>query len=109
MHAIPWEVVENGAVVSDRKTVLNKWQTEYCKLYNEDAGQQFDDNHLHEVVNSVSTNSVPRCTDVDSSVLDVPISRDEILRAVNRGKCGKAAGLDFKPAEALNTAIVLIF
>lgn len=34
--AIPLEVIESGAVVTDINIVLRKRQTDYCKLYNGD-------------------------------------------------------------------------
>lgn len=34
-----WEVIENGAIVSDKKGVLEKWQSDYYEIYN---GHRFD-------------------------------------------------------------------
>jgi len=75
-------------------------------LYNVDNVGLFDDVHLRRISEEVASGEVTSAQ-FDTNVLNAPISREEVVHAINRAKGGKAVGLDSIPAEALkNNACV---
>jgi len=93
---IPMQVVlENGTVSDNVKTVLAKWQKDFCLLLNTDT-----------VVNNASIGNTQTNNNHD---LDKDINILEIVKAVETAKRGKAAGIDLIPSEVLkNDTSVLV-
>ena len=84
---IPMQVVlDDGSICEDVKTVLNKWQNDFCKLLNVDTDVQVEDN----IVNNTKNVNL----DKDICIL-------EVVKAVEKAKLGKAAGIDCIPSEVL--------
>ena len=101
--SIPWEVKDcNGQIYTDRNSVLNKWKTDYECLFN--AGQDnayFDKTHLEnvrEITRDPDSASFPT---LDCSILNAPISRDEVRMSVYKARARKAPGADEIPSEVL--------
>ena len=93
---IPWAVVDNeGQIHTDRVTVLEKWKSDFQELYNAD-----NVGHIPDALGYLP--QTPDC-----SVLNEPISRFEICKAVDAAKLGKAAGVDEIPAEVLKNDSVV--
>ena len=86
-----------------KKEVIDKWKNDYENLYNENIGQSFDGNHLHQIQqlleNSIDDGSVfPKA---DCSSLNTQVTREEVRQAVYKMKNGKASGADEIPVEVL--------
>ena len=97
---IPFEVITNdGTVSNDKADVLEKWQTDYERLFNLNAGN-FDDVHLEYVKRCLDNenNSFPK---LDCEPLNSPITYQEVKQAVYHARLKKSTGIDNIPAEVL--------
>ena len=93
--SIPWEVMlENGTVNSDHETVLNKWKTDFAALLNRTAADH--SNETAETVENVSSHN-----EDEEVILNKPIDRGEVTKALKRAKNGKAHGFDAIPVEVV--------
>lgn len=45
---IPFEIVENGQIVTDENRVYERWKYEFEKLYHGDNDNDFDDDFFHQ-------------------------------------------------------------
>ncbi|XP_071102383.1 uncharacterized protein [Haliotis cracherodii] len=108
---IPWEIEQDGAVLTDRSSVLHRWEQDYSALFKDTPSTRFHADHLNKVKAELNNNNVTQEVTYDTSDLDSPITFAEVERAIARAKCGKAAGPDHLPAEALKnkTCIELLF
>jgi len=99
-RTIPLEVVDNdGNVTMDKKAVLDKWKGDFESLFKQN---DIRNDNLDETTFD---------TLIDVSVLNEPITRDEVLQAILHAKLRKASGIDDIPAEVLknDTAVDLLF
>ncbi|MEW8545344.1 MAG: reverse transcriptase family protein, partial [Candidatus Thiodiazotropha sp.] len=104
---IPMEVIDSsGNVSADCDTVINRWKSDYEELFSESNDPRFDDNHLQDIKRKLSHNTVP-CLDTDISMLNEPISREEVERSICRAKLKRAAGFDGIPAEVLRNPVCI--
>ena len=101
--SIPWEVKDcNGQIYTDRNTVLHKWKTDYECLFN--AGQDnphFDKTHLENVIKINRDPGTASFPTLDCSILNCPISREEVRMSVYKARARKAPGADEIPSEVL--------
>ena len=108
---IPCEVVDDdGNVSSDPEIVLNRWRSDYEALYKGTASDEFDQAHLDSVQKQLrAMEADANIPAADATLLNMPISLQEVEAAVQRAKLRKACGIDTLPAEALkNPACVTI-
>ena len=92
---IPWEVVENGEILTEIPSVLKKWHKVFSELYqvnSEGFNNSFKQEKLAEDVLSHYTSS---------KELNCHIKYSEVEKAVRSLKTKKAAGLDMVPNELL--------
>ena len=101
VNAIAWETEEDGVLVTDRSSVIKRWERDYTALFKDSQSTCFDLYHLNKVKADLNNNSVMQESAYDTSDLDSPITHAKVECAIARAKCGKAAGPDLKPAEAL--------
>ena len=100
---IPWEVKDgDGQICTDRYSVLNKWKTDYECLFN--AGQDnpyYNNSHLENVREMNRDPGSAHFPSLDCSLLNAPISRDEVRMSVYKARARKAPGADEIPSEVL--------
>ena len=90
----------NCNVSTDTAGILLRWKTDYENLYSDTVNQNFDEDNLLHVKNSVSRNAIPPI-DIDVAALNAEITLAEVEISVFRAKLRKAAGLDNIPPEVL--------
>jgi len=88
---------QNGEVVTDIGKVLDKWKTDYEKLFNTTkvTGDKFYDGKLKEIEEFEKKLD----QEGDTSWCNVKISKVEIKRVATNAKKGKAVGGDLLPYE----------
>ncbi|VDI09227.1 Hypothetical predicted protein [Mytilus galloprovincialis] len=99
-ESIPWSVFDNeGNISTEKDFVLKRWKSDFEDLFNKNdhAQPSIEDNG-----NDIQ---------YDVTKLNDPISREEIIKAVESAKVRKATGFDEIPAEVLKnpTAVELLF
>ena len=93
---IPWECYdEAGNIVSNTDYILEKWRTEFSKLYSpfddiSEEQKQFEENIIknnerHEREESFNSNT---------SSLNSEITYAEVSKSVTKAKCNKSPGMD---------------
>ena len=89
----------DGSIKTDNNDVLNKWKNVFHALFQRNSTRDI------RLGNSEFN------TEIDISLLNGPINRDEVLQAVLLAKLRKAAGIDDIPAEVLknDVAVNLLF
>ena len=111
--SIPWEIKDDkGQISLDRDNVLNKWKVDYECLFNGDQDNpSFDKAHLDQVREIIREPGSHAFPESDCSLLNAPISREEVRTSVYNTKVRKASGVDEIPAEVLRnkTCIDLLF
>ena len=90
-NRIPKEVVlDGGRVDSNLETVLQKWKTDFCSLYNRSTTNR----------ESVCNTSDPMAnTRIENQILDSKISILEIRKAIFNAERNKSPGLDEIPPD----------
>ena len=101
--SIPWEINDDDGVMKiDKNIVLHKWKTVYEQLfYQEQDHLLFDNEHLNTVKEVIHYPDNPAFPSTDCSMLNLPISREEVRMSIYNAKAGKACGDDKIPAEIL--------
>ena len=111
--SIPWEIKDDkGRISSDRDNVLRKWKVDYECLFNgEQDNPSFDKSHLDQVREIIREPDSHAFQVSDCSLLNAPISREEVRTSVYNTKVRKTSGVDEIPAEELQneTSIDLLF
>ena len=96
-QGIPWEVYdENGNICSDKTIVLDTWQREYCKLFNDTSGT-FDEAFYRNVLESkahIERNMLDPLYS-DNRALNKALHIKEIEKAVLKAKNAKAVWMGF--------------
>ncbi|CAC5408065.1 unnamed protein product [Mytilus coruscus] len=87
---------------SDVDAVLDKWKTDYEKLFNSGDNGNFDNNHLGWVKGNNRVFPTRNC-----DTLNCPVTRQDVIDAVNRTKLNKAVGFDYIPAESLRNSVCI--
>ena len=104
---IPMEIInEQGVVSADVDVVLDRWKSDYSKLFDNKNVDNFDNDHLREITDLYNSNSVPHC-DRDNSNLNADITKEEVKNSIFRSKLRKAPGLDGLPVEVLRNPICI--
>ena len=99
-NSIPWEVEIDGEPVFDKKTVLNRWKSDFESLYrlkNTDFNDEFKQKILTEINNMNQEEVGGPCT----QNMNKSISYNEVKRASEQTKVKKAVGLDAVANELL--------
>ncbi|VDI68964.1 Hypothetical predicted protein [Mytilus galloprovincialis] len=99
---IPFKVKTDEGFSSDVDVVLDKWKTDYEKLFNSGDNGNFDNNHLDWVKGNNHVFPTRNC-----DTLNCPVTRQDVIDAVNRTKLNKAVGFDYIPAESLRNSICI--
>ena len=100
---IPWETEIDGRVTHDRRVVLERWRSEFERLYNEVA-KDYDENFKQEVMNEVPHTSPDGMSHTE---LNEQITIREVMTVVKNSKNGKAVGIDGVPNELLKNDVVI--
>ena len=105
---IPFEVVDQDGIKTDRNSVLGKWKSDYEQLYNNEQTDLFDADHLQRVTQALNNPDSPYFQQSD---FYCPITYEEVRKSVYEAKFRKASGIDNIPAEVLRneTCIDLLF
>ena len=97
-QSIPFEVYDdNKVVITDRNQVLNKWKSDYEKLYKAPVEADcFDDQHFERCIEEIST--------LETSINILPglnhaIEIEEVRKSIHSSKNKKSVGLDNLPNE----------
>ena len=96
-HIIPIEILnDDGNIVTDKESVLNKWKNSFSNLYNSSVSHNVE----------IKRNNV----DVNVPEFDNDISIDEVYKAIFDAKKNKACGIDEIPAEIFrnNTSVSVL-
>ncbi|CAC5404135.1 unnamed protein product [Mytilus coruscus] len=96
-----WKYIDDG-FSSDVDAVLDKWKTDYEKLFNSGDNGNFDNNHLGWVKGNNHVFPTRNC-----DTLNYPVTRQDVIDAVNKTKLNKAVGFDYIPAESLRNSICI--
>ena len=94
-------------VSNNPNDVLNKWKTDYDELYNKSETPFFDNQHLNDIKNILSTVGDTFFQEVDCDFLNAPITRDEVKASIYKAKLRKACGNDGIPADVLRNDICI--
>lgn len=106
---IPIEVYNSrNEVVTDLPEVLNKWKTDFERLYNLDnqSGNSDSDTHIKFAITQYESNMLDPLF-IENSALNGDFTLDEIRHVIDKSKNGKAAGIDKIPYEALKNDMVI--
>ena len=95
---IPWEIVVDNRIITDKFKVLEKWKMDFELLLNPSGGDQLINTDTHDELN-----------DTDNSMLNLRITTEDIKNALNRAKRGKATGNDNIPIEVLNNDLCISY
>ena len=108
---IPFAVLDHDGIKTDKNSVLGKWKLEYEQLYNNEQAGLFDAEHLQRVKQTLNNPEDSVFPEADCSILNRPISYEEVHKSVYEAKLRKASGIDDIPAEVLGneTCIDLLF
>ena len=89
-------VNDDGNIVTDKESVLNKWKNSFSNLYNSSVSHNVE----------IKRNNV----DVNVPEFDNDISIDEVYKAIFDAKKNKACGIDEIPAEIFrnNTSVSVL-
>lgn len=94
-----------GNITRDKKLVMEHWSTEYRGLYGNQPDYDFDQNFLDEQIDKNRSDADRYVEGLDPHVnQNIEIAREEILKAVNRARDGKAVGCDKIPYEAMKNS-----
>ena len=104
---IPMEVLDsNGRISTHTDDVIDRWNNDFENLFTNSTNPSFNDNHLDDVKRKLQENSVPSL-DTDISLLNEPMSREEVEQSLYRAKLKRAAGFDGIPAEVLRNPVCI--
>ena len=100
---VPLDVIDDNRNLLTNKTQdIEKWKRDYEKLCDAvGESQSFDINHLYQVKQLLENNSEDESIfqRADCSSLNMPVTREEIKRAVYKMKNAKTFAVDEIPAE----------
>ncbi len=79
---------DNGNIVCDRENVLNKWKTEYEKLYNINNAEASDPNFKKYIKDSINFNESNMLDPLyyENQLLNKPITLNEITVVLKKAK-----------------------
>ena len=106
---IPWEVYDNqGNICYEKTTVLKKWEDEYFGLFNNKVGE-YDESFYKHVLDSKAhfERNMLDPLYIDNRSLNKPLEIDEVKKAVDKAKFGKASGVDGIPNEVLKSDFIV--
>ena len=113
---VPLEVlIDDGQVSTDHEIIMRKWKTDYEHLYNgnhdNDNDIQTRNEHLQYVKIHIHYPDSTIFPKPDCTSLNMPITHEEVHKAVYQAKLRKASGIDNIHAEILrnDTCIDLHF
>ena len=88
---IPWECyTESGELSCDKSDILDNWKNEFEKLYNPSSGESSPFMDFIKKDNS----DFDKLPSDNSSSINLPFSKPEVSKVVNRSKNNKAPGID---------------
>ena len=85
----------DGSIKTDNNDVLNKWKNDFHTLFQRNGTRD------------IGLDNSEFNTEIDVSLLNGPINRDEVLQAVLLAKLWKAAEIDDIPAEVLKNDVAV--
>ena len=97
-QGIPLEVLQaDGSISKDKQVVLGKWKDHFCELLN------VENNHKEPV----AEHDLPQYPDVDVGLdgVNKDITWEEVVKALQQAKLGKAIGIDGLPTEVLRNPV----
>ena len=103
---IPMEVYDDdGNIVTDSEYVLNKWKTEYEKLFTSDPNiGDYDSEFYNDIIRSKTEIEENSQLGADEWY-NTEISLREVWKVITAAKLGKATGIDNIPNEALKNEV----
>ncbi|VDI61569.1 Hypothetical predicted protein, partial [Mytilus galloprovincialis] len=102
---------EDGTILTDDETILNKWKTEFQNIYNTDnAASNFDDEFYRQVSTHKSSLEDKMLDPLYNANQDrnTTITIENIRRLVYKTKNGKSCGIDSIPYEVLRYECLVI-
>ena len=99
-QSIPCEVIsKDGELKTGIDQVLSEWRIQYEDLYGGQMDCDFDEDHMRYVAEELERDNFT--PNNNALILNRPIEKSEVKRAIDRAKLNKATGIDAIPAEAL--------
>ena len=92
-QSIPWEAEINGQITNNKSEVLEKWRSEFEKLYN-GADYEFDEDFKNKKLEETNTIGWDISDGGQQEQLNCAITLTEVEHAVAKCKNKKAVGLD---------------
>lgn len=84
----------DNEIITNKPDVMNVWKDTSSSLCNTDPNGVYDEGHFQSVMRELES----KVSQSDVTILNRPITRQEVL---SRAKRGKATGVDCIPVEAL--------
>ena len=106
---IPMAVEDNGTLVTDIETVMERWKNDFSSLYSSPTNE-FDNDHLQQVesqMKEIERIQAALPLDDDTNSMNNPLTLDEVTKAVYGLRNHKASGIDSIPAECLKNGPVI--
>ena len=104
-HVIPLKIEVDGVILTDERSVLSKWRSEFERLYaikNSEFDDDFKNDRMNElkVLDYVST-AHPECAE-----LNAQITLEEVKKSTEHSKDRKAVGIDNIANELLRNGVI---
>ena len=96
----------NGCVSTHTDDVIDRWKNDFENLFSNSTKAHYDDNHLDDIKQRIQNNTVPSL-DTNISLLNEPITREEVENSLHRAKLNRAPGFDAIPAEVLRNSVCI--
>ena len=93
---IPWECYgDDGAVIYDTDTILDKWKNDFCSLYSP-QNETLEPCDIDFKAKIIEANTIFEQKNEEGSLscLNTPLTQDEINKSISKAKCNKAPGVD---------------
>ena len=104
------EVEDSNYHVSDHTDdVMNRWEKYFENLFSNSTKTHYDDNHQGDIKQLVQNNTVVPSLDTNISLLNEPVTSEEVENSLYRAKLNRAPGVDAIPAEDCEIRFALIY
>ena len=94
-NRVPWEVETDGNIITNEKSVMEKWRTDFEKLYKVDT-TEFND--VFKANKLLEATSLAQLATINLD-LSCCITYQEVSKAVGKSRENKSVGIDWIPNE----------
>ena len=109
-NSIPIEIVDNGNIIRNERTVFERWRLDFSNLYNGDNNGDFNEEHydrakLHKHLLEMNMQDPLY---VSNEQMNRNISIEELTTIIMHARSGSACGHDNIPYEVLKFPAVIV-